>query len=136
MHPIRRTAAWFLGADRAPGAPANGYDVECVNCGATSPHTHDDPMPVELWAIDHAARHGVTHSQFAATTLNYWSVVPIGAESQYRDAWRAGQLTDDGPGATVLLRPTLPLGSRAHARPGSRSVLSQAVEAVASVFRR
>jgi hypothetical protein len=82
-HVILRGAELMLCAERAEDAPDAAYCAECLTCRAQSAWFEDDPKPVQVWALDHTERQGMTHNQFSVTALNHWRVdprhAPVGA---------------------------------------------------------
>jgi hypothetical protein len=73
----------MLCAERAEDAPAAVYGAECLTCQAESAWFEDDPKSVQVWALDHTERQGLTHNQFRVIAHNYWRVdprhAPVGA---------------------------------------------------------
>jgi hypothetical protein len=82
-HVILKGAELMLCAERAKDAPDAVYGAECLTCREQSAWFEDDPKPVQVWALDHTERQGLTHNQFSVTALNHWRVdprhAPVGA---------------------------------------------------------
>ena len=75
MTEIVRSADRVLVEERGPGVPAGIYGAECMRCEARSPLFDDDPLPVSVWAIQHA-QDRPDHTLFLARTERHWRVVP------------------------------------------------------------
>lgn len=76
---ILRGAELMLCAERAEESPDAAYGAECLTCQAESAWFEDDPRPVQVWALDHTERQGLTHNQFRVIAHNYWRVDPRSA---------------------------------------------------------
>ncbi|MGP3969954.1 DUF7848 domain-containing protein [Streptomyces sp. 6N223] len=121
MHTIRRTAAWVLSAERAPEAPHAVCGAACMACPAESAWVDNDSTPVELWAINHTAQRGLSHSQFSVTTQSHWTVDPrIGLPAPPSKPVPATE--PDAAAGTALPGPGVnrPQSTGVHARPRGR----------------
>lgn len=114
---VLKGAELMLCAERAEESPDAAYGAECLTCRAASAWFEDDPRPVQVWALDHAEREGLTHNQFSVTAVNYWRVdprsAPVGAAP-----WPP---PDRSPAAAPAVSEAPPSRrSGAHAKPRGR----------------
>lgn len=73
---IITAAEWTLAADTGEGeTPGVVHSAECLSCGATSPPTAEERLPVEVWALKHTGSHP-EHRRFRATVATPWQVTP------------------------------------------------------------
>jgi hypothetical protein len=121
-HVILKGSDLMLSAERAEGAPEAIYGAECLMCEAESGLVDNDPKPVEVWALEHARRFGLSHGQFLVTTQKHWRV------DRVRPVAGPGGGASSSVVAPAMTAANRPRRPGAHARPrggwrGRRSVL-------------
>ncbi|WP_443031862.1 DUF7848 domain-containing protein [Streptomyces sp. CA-210063] len=50
---IIKAAEWTLAPETAEGTPRVLYSAVCLACGAESPTSDSERLPVEIWALKH-----------------------------------------------------------------------------------